>query len=1001
MSDTLPERPVFTNGQYIGAADLNAAVTYAHDETRRLALTTTAWGIATGLDLVEVPDTTGGVQIFIEPGIAWDGYGRPVVLFSPAPVTPDLFASLANGNQAVWLRYTATGAQLVTAGFRTCGAGDPATRIAENYLIEAGAPTVAQQTSGIIIGGATVANPRDMLIAVDQNAAVVLDGAAPHQSFPDDSAVWLIPVGLVDYKAGSPGSFGKRSTTQLQLSRAARRYIGTVTESVLAADGVLRLRDRQTDNPKSLSDSTLATEAAIKTSDIATDPNNSTRLVGNELVWVEGNLRVTGHARLFGTQLELRGPHGGMGTPEVPQFLRRRKTPATNPLGGEDLQICFDQPGDTKGTNRLTIGTATPNTAAPSTNTLDGDLTELVVIRGDGRVAIGTNDIDKYDKTANQLVVYTAGDTGITVASGGASTGNLFFADGGPGAAQQKDGFISYDHNAQAMNFGAGATQIFSLTVNGQAVIGPADPTKFSAAADQLIVSSLNDGAAGITITGGNKGYASIFFTDDNSKNNAGFIRFRASTNVMTFGTASTTQVYIDGGGSVGIGNGSPQTYDSDANQLVISSTGDNAGLTIAANNAGRIDFAADGSPHAGFIRYDQPNERMEFGTNSASVAQAAVNRNGWLGVGTINPQVNIHVLGDSSAATTYLRLDAPKTSNTPGLQFSFNGQIQSGIYVDGASGLTRLENNSQTALSAAGSNLGVGGAITPRTTLDVRGAPPQGGVVEANHVAVIENNETASGGNVLALRVEAANVSGCNFITFLDGADNMIGSVEGTYAFNTSTLQWDNFVSYLSPGAADYAEAVPRAPGEKPIAAGSIVGVRNGQVSLATEGADCLFITTDRPAVLGNAPPKAKRGDYEMLSFIGQVPVLVAGAVEPGEFIIASGQADGIGRTIPAAALTPQDLPYIVGQAWAGFQPDTASPDKPQRVNALVGPAVTAAATAGALLTHQAAHIEKLREALQVQTMRNEALTLELEAQGRRIDEIAATLAKRKFSAP
>ena len=66
MSDMIPARPSFTDGQYIDAADLNAAVTFARDETRRLALSGQSWGIATGLALVEVTDSTGSVQLFIE-----------------------------------------------------------------------------------------------------------------------------------------------------------------------------------------------------------------------------------------------------------------------------------------------------------------------------------------------------------------------------------------------------------------------------------------------------------------------------------------------------------------------------------------------------------------------------------------------------------------------------------------------------------------------------------------------------------------------------------------------------------------------------------------------------------------------------------------------------------------------------------------------------------------------------------------------------------------------
>ena len=128
MSDTLPQRPTFSNGQYIGADDLNAAVDYARDKTERLALSGRSWGIATGLALVEITDASGATQMYIEPGVAWDGYGRAIVVISPAQVTADMFAGLSSGNQPVWLRYSVLDTQMISPGFQTCGAGDPATR---------------------------------------------------------------------------------------------------------------------------------------------------------------------------------------------------------------------------------------------------------------------------------------------------------------------------------------------------------------------------------------------------------------------------------------------------------------------------------------------------------------------------------------------------------------------------------------------------------------------------------------------------------------------------------------------------------------------------------------------------------------------------------------------------------------------------------------------------------------------------------------------------------
>ena len=986
MSDTLPERPIFTSGQYIGASDLNAAVGYARDETERLALAGRTWGIATGLALVEIPTTTPNVvQMFIEPGIAWDGYGRPVVVLAPAPVTPDLFANLGSGPQTVWLRYSAVGTLAIAPGFQTCGAGDPATRVQETYAIEAGNETVAQRTDGVVIAGVTVADPRDMLIAVDQNAAVVLDGSAAHQSFPDDTGRWLIPVGIANYQAGTgaaPGSFQSRGTTMLQQSRTVRRYMSAVAESVLAADGVLRLRDRQTDNPTGLSDDTLDANASIQTADIGPDPNNPSRLIGNELVWVEGNMRILGNARLFGSQLELRDPQGQTGGNNlyVPEFLRRNVNPPNNTKGGQDLQIGIGSASGVPGLDRLTIGLAgtlsPPN--APSSMSPDGPLTELVVVRTDGRVAIGTNQIDNYSTLSNTLVLKTEADTGITVVSGPNTTGNLFFADG---TTVPNAGFITYDHAQSQLELGAGGKQAMVVTASGQLVIGPATPGAFDPNADELIVSA--DGNAGMTIAAGKGDVAAIDFTDVTAATNSGYIQYRASDGHMAIGTASTTRVFIDQAGRVGIGTQSAVNYDADANQLVIASSGGTAGLTIVGGTAGRIDFApGTGAPHAGFLRYDQQNSRIEIGTSAAATAQVAVDATGQLGVGTLSPTANVHIRNNSPV----FMLDA--ATGPARLTLANNGAVMCEIVLDPITNQTALYGASGAAAwVAADGLLGVGNVATPRVTLDVRG--PGNGTNNANlagFAAVVEN---CSGGqsNVLALMVDAdvaGAAAGSEFITFFDGTGQSVGAVELT--INTSTGNSATFVP--GPAAADFAEAVLRDAATPPIAPGSVVGVRNGVVSLATEAMNGLFVTTDRPAVLGSAPPKGQRAGHEMLSLLGQVPVRVAGPVQAGDLIVASGNADGVARAVAPDAIQPVDLPLIVGQAW-----DNLDAGKTGRVHALVGPGVASAGAVASLLARQAAEIDRERAEVETQRIEVQRRVTELEQRGAEIEQRMAAV--------
>lgn len=872
MSNTIPARPTFTSGQYIGADDLNEVVAYARDETQRLALSARTWGIATGLALVEVPDSSGNIQMFIEPGIAWDGYGRPVVVLSPAQVTLALFANLPTGDTPVWLYYSATATQAIAPGFQTCGSGDPTTRVQETYAIAVGPMTDAQLTGGIVIGGGTVANPADMLTAVDQHAATVLDESAAQQSFPGDSTVWLIPVGIASYNAGSPGTFSARNPNELLQNRVQRVYMGLAAEGLLASDGVLRLRDRQTDNIANLSDDQLAAAAAIQLTDVSADPNNSTRVIGNELVWVEGNLRVTGNARLFGTQLELFNSKGFDGG--VPEFMRRG-TSVGNTNGGQDLQICIGSQSGTAGQDRLTVGVLTVPDAPLTSTSPDGAISEVMVVRTDAKVAIGTNAIDSYSTLANSLVVATTADTGITIVSGKTKTGNLFFAT----PTTQQDGYVSYDHGKQQLELGADSTTSLVVTAD-QVVIGPADPSEFTGSTDQLVVAS-DSGVAGIMISAKAAKTATLDFASAGTR--AGAVTYDLGADRMDFATATAPQVSIDKLGQIWTGTVAGPL------SLVLDDTSIQA-VSIA------LPTVTPG-----------PLQLQPLGSN--------------VGIATATPQATLHV-------------HAP--TGTPGL------------IVDTTSAGTAL----WAGYLAQGGAVAVGAPGPARTTLDVRAAiaaPSNPDGAEGSHVAYVENTST-SAANVLALKLDTtAPINGSNFVTFYDAANNAVGAIEA------STFLGFNTCTFVSLFAADYAEAVPRAPGIAPIGAGRIVGVRNGQVSLTTDGADAVFVTTGRPAVLGNAPPRSQRDGYEMLAFLGQLRILIAGPVESGDLILPSGQADGKGRAVKLADVQPSDLPLIVGRAWESSADATST-----GVNALVGPGVATAAAMASLLARQAAELER-----------------------------------------
>ena len=107
---------------------------------------------------------------------------------------------------------------------------------------------------------------------------------------------------------------------------------------------------------------------------------------------------------------------------------------------------------------------------------------------------------------------------------------------------------------------------------------------------------------------------------------------------------------------------------------------------------------------------------------------------------------------------------------------------------------------------------------------------------------------------------------------------------------------------------------------------------MRAGQVSLATEGADAVFVTSKSPAMLARRPHRDKEDAYETLAFLGQVHVLVDGPVRSGDLIVASGKADGKGRAVPPEEVQPEDLAMIVGRAWESVDDGSKGRERPRR---------------------------------------------------------------------
>ena len=122
--------------------------------------------------------------------------------------------------------------------------------------------------------------------------------------------------------------------------------------------------------------------------------------------------------------------------------------------------------------------------------------------------------------------------------------------------------------------------------------------------------------------------------------------------------------------------------------------------------------------------------------------------------------------------------------------------------------------------------------------------------------------------------------------------------------------------VTYAS-GSGDYAEYLLRSNVNEIISYGDIVGTIGGKISKNTVGSEKMMVVSFKPIVLGNMPQPNREKDYEKVAFMGQVPVKVFGKVSIGDYIVPSGNNDGLGRAISPSKINSKDIKKIVGVAW------------------------------------------------------------------------------------
>ena len=405
------ERPRFYPGQFLSAADLGQVIDYLRGADARHALGAHTWGIALGLHLIErpAPGAPNRVEVLLQPGAAWDGFGRVIAVGWPQRLPETQFEGIAYNAAVddplnpggpkgrlvrVWLAYDELGTRTPPYGFENCS-DDPANaRVRETFQFVIGEqPNLLDRRAPVRIGDAIV-DAANALTEFDSAATTLWDASVPHQTFPASGKPprWLIPIGFVRWIArdGALGYFARGDLDPADnvalRTRAFRETLGVVAEELLGPAGNVVIRARG-DNPVSghrfarlLQNPALAPDAQA------------------DLLWVEGRSRMLADVKLAGAELHWRDANSTDQT--TPLYVARFGDDRVDGAFGQRELRAYIGP-DTQGDNRLIVGPRAPGVPPGPPPPPPQILPRLVVVSGrPGAAAEGRVGVNAFDPQA-------------------------------------------------------------------------------------------------------------------------------------------------------------------------------------------------------------------------------------------------------------------------------------------------------------------------------------------------------------------------------------------------------------------------------------------------------------------------------------------------------------------------------------------------------------------------------------------------------------------------
>ena len=617
------ERLNYYEGEFLGATDFQAEQEYHRDMRRRHNVGQHTWGIVSGLDLVLIPNgltaaNGPAVDIYVQPGMAIDGFGREIVVLNKTQLTQDLFAPYANvsipGSQTMylWISYAQLMLQPPTDACTRINQPNAFGRFQEAFALTATKDATGPTNDLIVVDGKSLPAP----VAPGSPApppplpgdiVVPNDDSIPYQEFAtDDSNVnWYIPIGQVSWDP-STGLFENRA----DLAVNGRQYAGNVTAEVLSPSSSLTIQNRFAPNP--LPNSPTATNGQFY-SGVAVEVVGSLQV--DRLLEARLNVLIDGTADPANNKLSPLTINASSADQSLVQFRDASGTPkwsiwetppATNPPG-------------------LNFG-ETDNSGKPTT-------TDLFLQKG-GNVGIGTSNPTQNLSINGGLNIDSAKQNNGSSLNPGLSFGSN--ATPTEGIASNQAGGAK---NPSGLDFYTSGAARLSITSDGKAGVGTASPRnplgiRGTSTWEELM--SFED-ASGIT-----KWHLNHNPQGPNVQRGLNF----SETGVSDF------RLFLQTGGNVGVGTGTPMaSLDVASGLLHVGGTttpvvnkqqGAYLGWNALTGGTGETDFINNQGLGAGGFAF------MNIAPNSPNPPSTlmVITGSGNVGIGTPMPTAQLEVTG-------------------------------------------------------------------------------------------------------------------------------------------------------------------------------------------------------------------------------------------------------------------------------------------------------------------------------------------------------------------